>query len=210
MDYLRKTVLWMIVAVALGQAQPQSGAADRTVPVDNEWVRVVAVHAAPPRVKTRWHTHEVNRVMIYLNAGGQEVVHESGKVETVRWKAGEAIWNPAMGRHTAEILGPEPARIVEIELKRRPGDAPAARAVRGGEGVELDNSQVLVRRVTGPATVKDDPSSTRRWPTVVAYTRGAAAGREVVEWRPASSGDLRLAPGQEAVLVVVKGASSKR
>ncbi|MCC6537223.1 MAG: cupin domain-containing protein [Bryobacterales bacterium] len=199
MDYLRMTAALLAAAMAAGQSKP----ADRTVPVDNEYVRVVAVHAAPPKVKTRWHTHEVNRVMIYLNAGGQEVVHEGGKVETVRWKAGEVIWSPALGRHTAEILGPEPARIVEIELKQpspAQGGAPAAERAIRSRGVELDNAQVLVRRVKGPATVKDD-SLTKRWPAVVALTQGERPG---VTWRPAASGTWNLAAGEEAVVTLVK------
>lgn len=196
MDYLRMTAALMTASMALGQAPPPPKAADRTVPIDNEMVRVVAVHAAPPRVKTRWHTHEVNRVMIYLNAGGQEVVHEGGKAETVRWKAGEVVWSPAMGRHTAEILGPEPARIVEIELKQPASAGSGSAAAARGQGVELDNPQVLVRRIKGPAKVENDLR-----PSVVAYTQGAGRG---VEWRQASSGDWRVAAGEEVVLVVLK------
>jgi len=199
MGYLRMMPALMTAAMAMGQ-QISPKPADRTVPVDNQLVRVVAVHAAPPRVKTRWHTHEVNRVMIYLNAGGQEVVHEGGKVETVRWKAGEVVWNPAMGLHTAEVLGPEPARIVEIELKQ-PASAPASgNGYRQSEGVELDNAQVRVRRVKGPATVKAD-SYTRRWAAIVAFTQGSGRG---VEWRAAASGSWKLAAGEEAVEVVIK------
>jgi predicted metal-dependent enzyme (double-stranded beta helix superfamily) len=107
-----KTPAKLLVLASLAFAQ------DRETPVDNQFVQVIQVHRAMPGVKTRPHRHAVNRVMIYLNAGGQNITYEDGKVEKLVWKAGQALWSPAGGMHVAEIQGSEPARIVEVELKR--------------------------------------------------------------------------------------------
>lgn len=129
-------------------------AQDREVPIDNQFVRVVQVHRAQPGVKTRPHIHKMNRVMIYLNAGGQTVEHEDGRVEKVVWKGGEALWSPRVGIHTAEITGIEPARIVEVELKRDAskvlvpfGDRDPVRIDPKHYTVDFENPQVRVTRV---------------------------------------------------------------
>jgi hypothetical protein len=129
-------------------------AQDREVPINNQFVRVVQVHRAMPGVKTRPHVHKMNRVMIYLNAGGQTVTHEDGRVEKVVWKAGEALWSPQVGIHVAEITGLEPARIVEVELKREAskvvipfGDRDPVRADTRHYTVDFENPQVRVTRV---------------------------------------------------------------
>lgn len=129
-------------------------AQDRDIPLDNQFVKVIHVHRAMPGVKTRPHRHAMNRVMLYLNAGGQDITYEDGKVEKLRWKAGEALWSPAGGIHVAEIQGSEPARIVEIELKREASKVlipfPARDAVRVDPRhytVDFDKPQVRVTRL---------------------------------------------------------------
>jgi predicted metal-dependent enzyme (double-stranded beta helix superfamily) len=129
-------------------------AQDRDVPIDNQFVRVVQVHRAMPGVKTRPHRHAMNRVMIYLNAGGQNIIYEDGRVEKLVWKAGEALWSPQGGMHIAEITGSEPARIVEVELKRSASKVlltPSARAPERLDPrhytVDFENDQVRVTRV---------------------------------------------------------------
>ena len=87
--------------------------------LENDQVRVLVV-TEQPHVKTSLHKHDVNRVMIYLNAGRQEFVSEGKKSEVV-YKAGEAKWSPAGGLHTAELMSGEPMKIVEVEIKK-PGD----------------------------------------------------------------------------------------
>jgi quercetin dioxygenase-like cupin family protein len=120
--------------------------------IENDQVRVLVV-TDQPHVKTSLHKHDVNRVMIYLNAGKQEIVTE-GKKADVEYKAGEAKWSPAGGMHTAEVTSAAPLKIVEVEIKK-PGD-PAKTITtpldppkidKQDYRVEFENSQVRVVRV---------------------------------------------------------------
>lgn len=120
--------------------------------IDNESVRVLKA-TEQPHVKTRPHEHKLNRVMIYLNAGKQEFV-EGGKKSNLGFQAGQVLWSPARGTHTAESLGSEPFTVVEVELKKE-GDP---KKTAGGPldpvkvdpkhyRVEFENPQVRVLRV---------------------------------------------------------------
>ncbi len=129
-------------------------AQDREVPIDNELAKVIQVHRAMPGVKTRPHRHEMNRVMIYLNAGGQNITWDDGRLEKLVWKAGEVLWSARGGMHVAEITGSEPARIVEVELKREASTLPATLSPRDPVkvdarhySIDLENPQVRVTRV---------------------------------------------------------------
>src|SRR3954463_13166141 len=85
--------------------------------IDNDQVRVLVAHDKP-HAKNNPHEHKVNRVMIYLQAGKQELV-SGGKTETMSWKAGEAKGTPATtAPHTSEVVSAEPVTIVEIEVKK--------------------------------------------------------------------------------------------
>jgi quercetin dioxygenase-like cupin family protein len=122
--------------------------------IDNEQVRVLKVTEQPHR-KTRPHEHKVNRVMIYLNAGKQEFV-EDGKTSHLEFKAGQPLWSPARGTHTAESGGTEPFTVIEVELKKDgAGKAPqpALDPVKVDPKhymVEFENAQVRVLRVIFP------------------------------------------------------------
>lgn len=124
--------------------------------LDNEFVRVIDVTAKPG--KTQPHEHKINRVMVYLDAGEQRTEVTGGRAETVKWKAGQALWSPMVGTHTAEIRGSKPVRIIEIELKQ-PGagkdpsrsDLDPVKILPKNYKVEIDNDQVRVVRVkAGP------------------------------------------------------------
>jgi quercetin dioxygenase-like cupin family protein len=120
--------------------------------LENDQVRVLVV-TEQPHVKTSLHKHDVNRVMIYLNAGKQEFVTE-GKNSEVVYKAGEAKWSPAGGMHTAELMSSEPMKIVEVEIKK-PGDPAKVintaldppKIDKQDYHVEFENNQVRVVRV---------------------------------------------------------------
>ena len=121
--------------------------------IDNEQVKVLKV-TTQPHQKTRLHQHTVNRVMIYLQAGRQNIDYQEGKKVVLDWKAGEAKWSPSSGMHIAEITSDKPVTLVEVELKK-PGTAAKAgtsaldpvkidpRHYR----VEFENDQVRVLRV---------------------------------------------------------------
>jgi quercetin dioxygenase-like cupin family protein len=120
--------------------------------LDNDQVRVLVV-TDQPHVKTPLHDHKVNRVMVYLNAGTQEMTQD-GQKALVRYKAGEAKWSVASGMHQAEVVSATPLRIVEVEIKT-PGDPvktintplDPVKVDKQDYKVEFENSQVRVVRV---------------------------------------------------------------
>lgn len=131
---LNRNLFFAFAAAALcfGQA--------RTI-IDNDQVKVLHV-VAQPHQKTRTHDHKVNRVMIYLTAGSQDITYTDGRKVTTSWKANEPKWNPATGMHVAEITSKEPVSIVEVELKK---SAPAAAKPTGAlDPVRLDPKQYKV------------------------------------------------------------------
>ena len=104
-------------------------AADDRVKVDNDVVRILKV-ADLPHNKSSPHRHELNRVMVYLDAGDITIHYEDGRTDEQHWKAGDVAWSPAGGMHTSENVGAAPIRIVEIELRKA---APTAAAARNPE-----------------------------------------------------------------------------
>jgi uncharacterized RmlC-like cupin family protein len=86
-------------------------------PVNNDDVRVIDV-VEDPHAKTRLHDHKMNRVMIYKNAGTQDIVYEDGKKTTLKFKDRQVLWSPQAGMHTSEIVSSGPVGLVEIELKK--------------------------------------------------------------------------------------------
>jgi mannose-6-phosphate isomerase-like protein (cupin superfamily) len=96
---------------------------DPRVKIDNEMVRVLNV-VDQPHTPSGLHRHEVNRVMIYLNAGDLTVRYQDGKVEEQHWTPGQVAWSPAGGLHISENVGSAPLHIIEVELKTRPSKPP--------------------------------------------------------------------------------------
>jgi len=96
--------------------------ADNPARIDNDDARVLVVSSAPD-VKSALHKHDMNRVMIYLDGGTMTLTDPNGKVETLNFKAGQALWSPAGGLHTSLNISGHAVRIVEIELKSKPGRA---------------------------------------------------------------------------------------
>jgi quercetin dioxygenase-like cupin family protein len=124
--------------------------------IDNDQARVVTAHDEP-HVKHAWHEHKFNRVMVYLNAGEQEIITKDGKKTTLKFQPGDVKWSPATGLHTSEVTSSSPVNIVEIEAKK-PGDpsksaATALDPVKVSPSVykvEFENPQVRVMRVKFP------------------------------------------------------------
>jgi beta-alanine degradation protein BauB len=85
-------------------------------PFENEYVKVLDV-VDKPHAKTAMHSHAVDRVMIYLTDGDQELAGADGTVLRQHWKARQVAWSAAGARHTSENVGGTPLRIIEIELK---------------------------------------------------------------------------------------------
>ena len=128
--------------------------ADNNVKFDNDQARVLFV-TSPADAKSALHDHKVNRVMIYLDPGEMTLTEQNGKVETLKFKSGEALWSPASGLHISHNVSGHPVRIVEVELKSKPGEGaspkfPALDPVKVDPKrykVVLENDQVRVLRV---------------------------------------------------------------
>jgi quercetin dioxygenase-like cupin family protein len=125
--------------------------------VDNDQVRVVKV-TDQPHARNAPHQHQYNRVMIYLQAGRQEIVTADGKRTLLEWQPGEVRWSPASGTHTSEVVSADPVTIIEVELKKPADPAKTAdcalhplRAAPRQTKLEFENAQVRVFRVkVGP------------------------------------------------------------
>ena len=128
--------------------------ADR-VKIDNDQVRVLKV-VSKPGDKSGTHEHNMNRVMVYLDAGRMTLTGADGKVEPLQWKAGTVLWSPAPGQHVSTNTFEKPYQIVEIELKGTPQPArfPALDPVKVDPQrykVEFENNEVrVVRARYGP------------------------------------------------------------
>lgn len=125
--------------------------AQRSIPVDNEYVRVVDIVDAPTGKAGAVHEHTMNRVMIYLDDGHQRLRYTDGRVVDVRFKAGDVKWSPAGGMHTSENVGGKPFRLVEIEVKKpggsfEPPKLDPLKVAPANYKVLLDNEQVRVLR----------------------------------------------------------------
>jgi len=125
--------------------------AQRPIPVDNEWTRVV-IATSSPGPKGRSHKHDVNRVMIYLDAGKQRLEFDDGAARDIPFSAGQVLWDTKGGMHTSQNTGGTTFRIVEVEVKKPGGKValPARDPVKVAPGlykVEMENEQVRVLRV---------------------------------------------------------------
>jgi hypothetical protein len=124
--------------------------------VDNDQARVVVAHDKA-HSKSSPHEHKVDRVMVYLQAGKQEIIHD-GKKTLLTFKAGDVKWSPASGMHTSEIISDQPVTIIEVEVKK-PGD-PAKKVTTALDPLKVDpkhyklefeNDKVRVIHVRFPA-----------------------------------------------------------
>ena len=139
---------------------PLALAAQRPVPIDNEWARVVIATSAPGP-KGRIHKHDMNRVMVYLDKGAQRLEYEDGSRREIPFGPGDVKWDPKGGMHTSENRGGSTFRVVEIELKKPGGHVawPATDPVKiapSAYKVEFENDQVRVLRVRLAARQKVD------------------------------------------------------
>jgi hypothetical protein len=135
----------------------QTPAAHTPATLENDQVRVLNAHDEP-HVKHALHEHKLNRVMIYLNAGEQDIITQDGKKTTLKFQPGDVKWSPATGLHTSEVISGSPVNIVEIEVKKL-GDPSKTAAVPEDPlkmspsvyKLEFENAQVRVMRVKFPA-----------------------------------------------------------
>jgi hypothetical protein len=134
----------LCAGLALGQTPPQK--------LENDYVRASLGSAAPGK-KGPMHKHEMNRVLIPLDAGLQVQEFENGKHRENHLKPGDVRWDPADGMHTSVNAGTAPYRVAELEIKK-PGGGPVSYGALDPVKVDpkhyklmLENSQVRVTRV---------------------------------------------------------------
>jgi quercetin dioxygenase-like cupin family protein len=147
------SVRFLALLIAGGASLFAQGAA---TPIENDQVRVIQV-TDQPHAKTSPHEHKLNRVMIYLTAGRQEITPQGGKAAVLKYKAGEVKWSPAGGMHVSEVISSAPVRIVEVEIKKEGDPGKAVKTALDPLKVdpkdyklEFENSQVRVIRVRFP------------------------------------------------------------
>lgn len=128
--------------------------AQNAPPIDNDQVHVVMA-TDKPHEKHALHEHKLNRVMIYLTAGEQEIISQDGKKTVLKFKPGDVKWSPASGMHTSEVTSNATVNIVELEVKKPGNPAKKADATPldppkispKNYKVEFENDQVRVMRV---------------------------------------------------------------
>jgi len=108
------------------------------------------------QVVGKFHQHDMNRVMIYLQSGRQRFEYQDGRQPAVfDWKAGQVVWSPPSGMHSPEVLDHD-FDIIEIELKNPgtdkaiTGDLDPLKVDPGHYTLEFENPQVRVLRVRIP------------------------------------------------------------
>jgi hypothetical protein len=101
----------------------------------------------------KFHQHNLNRVMIYLQSGRQRFEYQDGrKPEVSDWKARQVVWSLADGMHAARILD-SPFDIIEVEVKTSGTSQPVGGSMDPVKvdprhyKVEFENPQVRVLRV---------------------------------------------------------------
>jgi quercetin dioxygenase-like cupin family protein len=147
-------------------------------PIDNADVRVIDA-VLQPHEKTALHEHKANRVMIYRNAGAQNIDYEGGRRVVLTFKDNEVKWSPIEGKHTSEIASGNPVNIVEVELKK-PGAGKTVttaldpiRIDPKHYKIEFENDQVRVFRVRiGPH--ESSPMHEHQLHRIVVYLTDAA------------------------------------
>jgi hypothetical protein len=111
-----------------------------------------------PGFPRKMHTHQFNRVMVYIHPGGETLHFQDGHVQELKWQAGTALWSPVSGLHYSVIPTDTPpftgTMIVEINLLKDGDPKKAVSSDLDGLIVdpkdfklELENSQVRVIRL---------------------------------------------------------------
>jgi beta-alanine degradation protein BauB len=101
----------------------------------------------------KFHQHQMNRVMVYLQSGRQRFEYQDGRPpEVFDWKAGQVVWSPPTGMHLPQVLDHD-FNIIEIELKTPgtdkavTGDLDPLKVDPVHYKLEFENPQVRVVRV---------------------------------------------------------------
>jgi oxalate decarboxylase/phosphoglucose isomerase-like protein (cupin superfamily) len=151
---VRRLLILGFLPAALSLITFAADAPDDRVKIDNEHARVLVV-SSPAGAKSELHGHTMNRVMIYLDAGKMTLTDTAGALEMLNFKSGDALWSSATTRpHVSLNQSSQPVRIIEVELKSKPGGPTAFKSseldwVKVDPKhckIEIENDQVRVIR----------------------------------------------------------------
>jgi len=138
--------IWLATAAALSAQGPQPL-------IENDQTRVLKA-VDRPHSKGQPHEHKLNRVMVYLTPGKQEITPQGGKTAVLEFKAGDVKWSPASGMHVSEIVSDQPVTILEVEVKKPASSMGKVHVALDpvkvdpkDYKVEFENGQVRVLRV---------------------------------------------------------------
>jgi hypothetical protein len=136
----------------LGAALAPIPTGPSAVLIDNSEVRVLRALENNHDLG-KFHKHDLNRVMIYLQSSRQHFEYQDGrKPETFDWTAGEVKWSLADGMHAGQVLGHD-FNIIEVELKLTGTDKPLADSLDPLKvdpvqfKLEFENPQARVLRI---------------------------------------------------------------
>ena len=105
----------------LGAALAPIPTAPSAVLLENNEVKVARA-LEKYQVAGKFHQHDMNRVMIYLQPGRQRFEYQDGRKPAVfDFKAGQVVWSPPTGMHLGEVMDHD-FNIIEIELKTQGTD----------------------------------------------------------------------------------------
>jgi hypothetical protein len=149
---MRITSLGLLVAL-LASAGVAAAEEAGEVKLDSPKAKAIAVTEAPHKPGAM--TSNAARVYVYLDAGKETRTTESGKSETMEFKAGDVRWVPA-GTYKEEIVSDQPVRIVKVEPRRKPpysqGSTKLDPTITDPSHYKtlFDNDQVRALRITFP------------------------------------------------------------
>jgi hypothetical protein len=139
----------------LGATLASIPTAPSAVLLENDEVKVARA-LEKNQVVGKFHQHEMNRVMVYLQSGHQRFEYQDGRQPAVfAWKAGQVVWSTPTGMHSPEVLDHD-FDIIEIELKTTgtdkavTGNLDPLKVDPGHYTLEFENPQVRVLRVKIP------------------------------------------------------------
>ena len=105
-----------LLARVSAQEVPSKGPVYKIV-LENDRVRVRDVTFAPGVRDNGMHTHQYPHVGVVLTKGTLVFTDPAGKVDSVPFEAGTVGFREAKVTHMVSNPGPDPMRVIEVELK---------------------------------------------------------------------------------------------
>lgn len=145
-------ITWHPAVLLLGAVMASIPTAPSAPLFENNEVKVVRALEKYP-TPGKFHQHEMNRVMIYLQSGRQRFEYQDGRQPAVfNFHAGQVVWSPPTGMHAGTVLDHD-FNIIEVELKTTGAGKPITgnldplKVDPGHYKLEFENPQVRVLRV---------------------------------------------------------------